>query len=153
MKKWMIFALLLTLSFSSCNGQKDKKGTKPDLKPNENVIVNKEYDENGNLIRYDSTYTYFYSNIDSDKVRDSILKNFKEQFNQQFWFSDEPFFDDFFFNDSLMQRDFYTNDFFTKRFQKDMQKMEQLFREMDSIKNQFYQGQFPVKKGKLRGSI
>ncbi len=41
--------------------------------PKEDIKVNKEYDENGYLIRYDSTYTYYYSNIEGDEiVADSI---------------------------------------------------------------------------------
>ncbi|MCB4234259.1 hypothetical protein LDL59_01710 [Kaistella anthropi] len=46
--------------------------------PIEDIKVNKEYDENGNLIRYDSTYTYYYSNIEGDEIAaDSIFNNFR----------------------------------------------------------------------------
>ncbi len=142
MKKIFFFAMMLTLSLSSCSGQK-KENLSNTVKnePETNVKVNKEYDENGNLIRYDSTYTYFYSNVDDAKVRDSILSNFKKHFNDTYFFSDEPFFNDLFFEDSLMQYDFYKNDFFSKRFKNNMMMMEDLFKEMDSIKNSFYNRQ------------
>jgi hypothetical protein len=151
MKKLIIFAMMLSLSLSSCNGQ--KKDHQKDLEgaePETSVKVNKEYDENGNLIRYDSTYTYVYSNIDDMAVRDSILSNFKQHFNQVYRFSDEPFFNDLFFEDSLMQYDFYKNDFFMNRFKNNMMQMEDLFKEMDSIKNSFYQQQFIEDQRKKR---
>ena len=143
MKRLIFFAMMLSLSLSSCNGQKkDLQKDVTKIEPKTDVKVNKEYDENGNLIRYDSTYTYVYSNIDDTAVRDSILANFKKHFNQQYKFSEDPFFNDLFFEDSLMQYDFYKNDFFMNRFKNNMMMMEDLFKEMDSIKNSFYQQQF-----------
>jgi hypothetical protein len=104
--------------------------------------VNKEYDKNGNLIRYDSTYSAYYSNILNDSVRgDSIFKNFKSQFNQKYLFSQKPYFNDFFFQDSLLKYDFYKNAFFSNRFKNNMQQMDKLFLEMDSMKNYFFENQ------------
>lgn len=143
MKKIIFFAMMLLLSLSSCNGQ--KKDTQKEIngvEPETSVKVNKEYDENGNLIRYDSTYTYVYSNIPDMAERDSIFSNFRQHFNQVYKFSEDPFFNDLFFEDSLMQYDFYKDDFFRNRFKNNMMMMEDLFKEMDSIKNSFYQQQF-----------
>lgn len=130
--------------FNGCNGQQqEKKQNNNKLKNTPNIIVNKEYDENGNLIKYDSTYSYFYSNIENDSsLRDSILDNFQEYFNNSFNFSNQKFFDDLFFEDSLLFYDFYKNDFFINRYNKNMEKMNQLFMDMDSIKNQFFYKQF-----------
>lgn len=50
-----------------------------------------------------------------------------------------------FFEDSLLKYDFYKNDFFHERFMNNMQQMERLFWEMDSIKNKFFMEQFPEK--------
>ena len=41
--------------------------------------------------------------------------------------------------------DFYKNDFFHERFMNNMQQMERLFWEMDSIENKFFMEQFPEK--------
>jgi hypothetical protein len=151
MKRLIIFAMMLSLSLSSCNGQKkDLQKDTGGIEPKTNVKVNKEYDENGNLIRYDSTYTYVYSNIDDTAVRDSILSDFRQHFSQVYRFSDKDFFDDLFFEDSLMQYDFYKKDFFMNRFKNNMPMMEDLFNEMDSIKNSFYQQQFMDDQRKKR---
>lgn len=114
--------------------------------PKEDIKVNKEYDENGNLIRYDSTYTYYYSNIEGDEiVADSIFNNFRNMFENNYSFSTMPYFNDLFFEDSLLKYGFYKNDFFHERFMNNMQQMERLFWEMDSIKNKFSMEQFPEK--------
>jgi len=146
MKRIGIIAIACMLCFSSCNGQsgKEKKETADKNAPKTDIKVNKEYDENGNLIRYDSTYSYYYSNILNDSLLgDSIFNDFKSQFNQRYFFSQKPFFNDFFFQDSLLKYDFYKNDFFSKRFNNNMQQMDKLFMEMDSIKNYYFQKQFP----------
>jgi len=65
---------LLFVNFSGCNGQTPKgkselaetkqatplKGDSLD-KPRIGVKVNKQYDDKGNIVRFDSTYSYFYS--------------------------------------------------------------------------------------------
>ncbi|QQT63573.1 hypothetical protein I6I97_07250 [Sphingobacterium multivorum] len=114
--------------------------------PKEDIKVNKEYDENGYLIRYDSTYTYYYSNIEGDEiVADNIFNNFRNMFENNYSFSTMPYFNDLFFEDSLLKYGFYKNDFFHERFMNNMQQMERLFWEMDSIKNKFSMEQFPEK--------
>ncbi|QIY83201.1 hypothetical protein HER18_06500 [Chryseobacterium sp. NEB161] len=114
--------------------------------PKEDIKVNKEYDENGNLIRYDSTYTYYDSNIEGDEIAaDSIFNNFRNMFEDNYSFSTTPYFNDLFSEDSLLKYDFYKNDFFHKRFKNNMQQMERLFWEMDSIKNKFSMEQFSEK--------
>lgn len=136
------------MGLNSCNGQEqDKSGALPlKSQPKTNIKVNKEYDKNGNLIKYDSTYSYYYSNIEGDTLlRDSIFDQFRTHFNQKYFFSEEPFFHDLFFQDSLLNFDFYKNDFFSKRFHNNMEHMDRLFHEMDSIKNQFFLDQFKEK--------
>lgn len=150
----LTIALLLTLS--SCYGQinikkeQDKNLNSPQTK----IKVNKEYDKDGNLIRYDSASSYYYSNIQNDTgLRDSIFNSFKSHFNQKYFFSDEPFFNHFFFEDSLSKYNFYKNDFFLNRFRRNMERMDSLFRGMDSVKNEFFNKQFsppvPLKAPKL----
>jgi hypothetical protein len=156
MKRISILAIKLTYTLSGCNGQKGKKEIADTVKmnaPKTDIRVNKEYDKNGNLIKYDSTYSYFYSNTNNnDGKRDSILENFKNHFNQNYFFSNEPYFHDLFFQDSLLKYDFYKKDFFYDRFRQNMKSMDRLFREMDSLKNGFYKEQLkpvPKKSGKL----
>jgi len=146
---WMLF-IAVTLILSSCNGQdkqvKNDKLSAVKNAPKEDIKVNKEYDEDGNLIRYDSTYTYFFSNIENDTIaEDSIFTNFKNQFDLQYPFSYKPYFNDLFFDDSLMKYDFYKKDFFTERFRQNMKQTEKMFQEMDSIKNHFFNEQFQKK--------
>lgn len=147
MKKIVIISFLVSMIFTACNGQK-KEGTVEEEKkaqPATNIIVNKEYDEDGNIIKYDSTYSYYYSNIEHNEFAgDSIMKLFKERFNNRYFFSEDPFFNKLFFQDSLMQFDFYKKDFFRNRFLDNWEHMDQLFHEMDSIKNNFFRYQYKV---------
>jgi len=142
----VILAIALSMTIQSCNGQKNEKDK--DLSqnlPQTNIKVNKEYDKNGNIIKYDSTYSAYYSNIKGDTLlRDSIFDNFKTQFNEKYFFSTQPYFNNFFFTDSLLGYDFYKKDFFYKRFRNNTNYMDKLFHEMDSIKNSFYSQQFKI---------
>ncbi len=84
----IILGLSLFLSvLVGCKGQvNDKTGSNKldtinKIEPKTNIKVNKEYDENGNLIRYDSTYSYYYSNIEGDSLlRDSVFNKFRTFF-------------------------------------------------------------------------
>ncbi len=153
----MISKVLLTIAISialfSCNGQNTRKESENtgDTTPKTDIKVNKEYDDQGNLIRYDSTYSYYYSNIkDDSKLKDSIFSSFKQHFNDQFFFSDRPYFNNLFFQDSLLFYDFYKDDFFQNRFKSNMGKMDRMFWEMDSIKNYYFLHQFDTSKRKLK---
>jgi len=151
MVRMIILAIVITLGLTSCNGQvaKDNNPEKKTNVPNTDVKVNKEYDEKGNLIRYDSTYSSYYSNVVNDSIlMDSIFGNFKNYFNHKYFFSKQPYFDDFFFQDSLLPYDFYKEDFFSNRFRDNMERMDHLFWEMDSIKDEFFKDQFKPKTQK-----
>jgi hypothetical protein len=142
-----LIAIALSVTLISCNGQTNKKSenNKSNANPQTNIKVDKQYDSNGNLIKYDSSYSYYYSNIKDDKNRrDSIFSNFKNQFNRKYFFSNDPYFNDFFFQDSLLKYDFYRKDFFLNRFRNNMRMMDSLFWGMDSLKNSFFRQQFNV---------
>ncbi len=145
MKRISIVAIVLSLVLGSCNGQTKTEANineKDTILPEENIKVNKEFDKDGNLVRYDSTYTSFYSNIKNDTIKtDSIFNNFRSFFNHAYPFSNQFFFNDLFFQDSLLHYDFYKKDFFSKRFEKNMSKMNKLFHDMDSLKNDYYNKQ------------
>ncbi|NOY96236.1 MAG: hypothetical protein GXO81_07645 [Chlorobi bacterium] len=142
-------SIIFSLMLNSCNGQtgnKAKGHSKKD-QPKADIIVKKEYDKDGNLIKYDSTYYYYYSNIENDTIaRDSIFNQFRSYFNQKYFFSEDPFFNDLFFQDSLLYYDFYKKDFFTNRFMDNMERMKKLFLGMDSIKNNFFIEQYKPEK-------
>ena len=73
------FVVLIGLQTASSQEVKKTYPSKPDVK----YKINKEYDEQGNIIRFDSTYSYSWSSIDSMHVDvDSIFK----QFNQNSFF-------------------------------------------------------------------
>ncbi len=68
MRTVKLLNITLMLLFSSCNAQtkKDEPKNQNELNsnlPKKNISVNKEFEKNGNLIKYDSTYSYYYSNI------------------------------------------------------------------------------------------
>jgi hypothetical protein len=134
---------LVVLTLTGCSGQtKNDKQSKNNL-PQTNIKVKKDYDKNGNIVRYDSSYSSFYSNIKGDStLRDSIFNNFRHKFNQDYFFSDQPYFKNFFFVDSLLKYDFYKKDFFYDRFKNNMARMDSLFKGMDIIKNDFFDKQF-----------
>ncbi len=113
MKRIMIIALAVSMTLMSCNGQtKEANKQNKDISPQTNIKVNKQYDKNGNIIRYDSTYSSYYSNIKGDtSLKDSIFKISRTGLIRVF-FSNQPFFKNFFFEDTLLKYDFYKKDFF-----------------------------------------
>jgi len=147
MKKIALFVLSSFLLIS-CNAQeksKDKtKTSKETIQPKIDYKVNKEYDENGNLIRLDSTYTYYYSNIDKDAMmNDSIVKKFYKHFKGQSPFTDS-FFDDFFKQDDYLEDEFFKQDFFRGNIKRNQEMMNKMLQRMDSIKNNFLLDEFPL---------
>lgn len=147
--KTLVSFLTATMLMVGCGAQNSTEqpaigNDSTKIQPQTDIKVNKEYDEEGNLIRYDSVYSSYFSNIEGDPKRaDSIMSEFRKHFNTQFPLSMNPFFDDMFFTDSLMQYDFYKDDFFHNRWEDNWRHMDEYFKRMDSIKNQFFGKQFP----------
>jgi hypothetical protein len=146
--------MLLSFLIGGCNGQKNQneKPTKQLVladtphRPKMDVRVNKKYDEKGNLIQYDSTYSYFYSSPDMSEnsiSSDSVFSNFKIPLRNDY----KGLFDDninrVFFNDSLFKYDFYNDAYFSRSFQLNLNRVENLFRQMDSIKSGMFRDSFP----------
>jgi len=109
-------------------------------KPKVNIQVNKHYDNNGNLVGFDSTYSSFYSNVKGDTVKmDSLMHSFDKYFDRHHSaFFDQPF-NALFFDDSLRYPDFFHRDFFMKRYELNDKYLRESMRRMDSIKNNFFQ--------------
>ena len=146
MKKLLFIAAVSLLSFYSCNSKKNHSEFKDILeaslidtiKPKKNFSVHKEYDENGNLISLDSTYSYIYSNGNvSSKMQTKIFKQFKNELSRSVPNLQSDFFDNFFkngdINDSIFRNNFYNQDFFFKN-----KEIEHMLKRMDSITNSVY---------------
>jgi hypothetical protein len=152
MKKVMF--LLCMLFFMACKDNSNKTIaqatllSRPDTSanPKTEVHVNKKYDEKGNLIRFDSTYSYRYvspggksRNIETDTLfrhfKSYYLSNYDTMFNNNFG--------SIFFSDSLFKYDFMQPDYFSKRFELNRKRFEQMARDMDSIKTQYLRQGYP----------
>jgi hypothetical protein len=92
MKHLSMLAAAFLIVLGSCYGQTDRK--KDDQAKNRNIPgkieVNKKYDENGNLIQYDSTYTW----SSSDTYADSLFKGNINRFDISRFFSNHSFLGD-----------------------------------------------------------
>lgn len=156
MKK-LIIVITACCSFFCCNAQNNgqpitekKQDTLQDSNtentPKVNINVNKEYDEEGNLIGFDSTYSYSYSNVGDDSLNldiDSLFNGFSPSFFRHspgIW---SRHFDDLFFNDSLLHNNFFNDDYFFNRFERNLLEPDDVFRRMDSLKNKYFKGVYP----------
>lgn len=151
--KTIIYSLLsLVVICSSCKGQNEKnkenkttvitKNNESPGKPKVDIQVNKTYDNKGNLISYDSTYTSYYSSRKGDRLlMDSLLNEFKPAFSKKFPMINDQYFDNLFFNDSLIYNDFFHEDFFKNRLKLNEKYMNKMMEQMDSVKNEFFRKQ------------
>lgn len=148
-----LIMLIVSLSIVSCNGQNEDadkniadQNTGEFGKPKTNVKVNKEYDDEGNLIRYDSAYSWSYSNIQGDSVFvdvDSAMRQFHSFMNARKEYGFPFHNEDMFYSDSLFYYDFLNQDYFMNRWEDQMNDMNNAIREMDSIKSLFFEQYYP----------
>ena len=153
--KTIVMSLALAFSLFSCNAQEKKKPLesaqndikKESLKPKGSWRVNKEVDENGNIIRYDSIYSYSYNNLNGEVVDiedvDSVIQSFQRYFEDripQSWNQDfmRPYW-----SDSIIEENFFQNDFFQNRWKDDLFNIESKMKQIDSIRNQFFKQYHP----------
>ena len=143
--------MLLSFLMGGCNGQKEesykllKQSADSLVKPQTDIRVNKKYDDKGNLVQYDSTYSYVYSSpgFRNSISSDSLFNNFKMPLQKGYRGLLDENMNSIFFNDSLFKYDFYNNDYFSKRFQLNMQRFENIFRQMDSVKSDMFRQNYP----------
>lgn len=151
MKKVLI--LFLVLNITGCNSQEkktnqatnDKKDTTT-VKPIEKWDVKKEYDEFGNLIKYDSIYSWSYSNVKGESLKvnlDSIMDSFRNHFNKNTPFKWQDDFSYFPENDSLFMNDFFKEDYFFKNWQNRHSELDKMIKRMDSSRNAFLKRYHP----------
>jgi hypothetical protein len=110
-------------------------------KPKVEIKVNKVYDENGNVIEYDSVYTWSYSNS-TGNVRinidpDSLFRQFIPWFGEHLNAFSNPFSSKV-LNDSTMYLDFFNNDHFFDQWQDELFDFRNEMRRMDSLKRVFF---------------
>jgi hypothetical protein len=149
---WLLvgIAMIISSCHKNTNGQDSAESKKQSSsmskdslnKPKVNIQVNKHYDDKGNVVGFDSTYTSFYSNVQGDTSQmDSLMRSFDRHFN----LGEKSFFgrelDSLFFNRSLRYPDFFHDDFFLKRYELNDSYFRDMMGRMDSIKNKFYRDQ------------
>ena len=120
---------------------RDHAAVAPDSlnKPKVNIQVNRRYDDKGNLIGFDSTYSSFYSNVKGDTVKmDSLMHSFDSYFNRNHSSFLDSQFNTLFFNDTMRYPDFFHSDFFRKRYELNDAYLRETMRQMDSLKNLFF---------------
>ncbi|WP_461532650.1 hypothetical protein [Sinomicrobium sp.] len=140
-------ALLFTVFFAvfGCLGQEksnggisgQNKGEQDSIpRPKESWKVNKEVDENGNIIRMDSTYTWSFSSDGRDMSSaaiDSIMNSFGQipGMGMPAGFGDD-FFQSF-SSDSAFFAPFVGDSLFIKRMEEHHRMFEDMMRRVDSI--------------------
>jgi hypothetical protein len=155
--KIMLVSLLFAI-FSGCNGQIKKEKSEVEetkkitalkedslAKPRIDVKVNRRYDDKGNLVQFDSTYSYFYSSPSGTMQlgNDSVFRNFRSFFERSYPNLMDRRIKNIFFNDSLFKYDFFNDDYFQKRFELNKKMFEDMYRQMDSIKRGFMKQNYP----------
>lgn len=138
----VVLVILLSSCHEKTNGQSaelKKYQTDSLPKPKVDIKVNRRYDEKGNMIGFDSTYTSYYSNVGGDTAQmDSLMGSFDRYFRQDHSSFFRNQFDPLFFNDSTRYPDFFHDDFFMRRYELNDSYMRGMMQRMDSIKNNFY---------------
>jgi len=142
--------LLVGILAVSCHAQEQKKQALTETNksgkdmesPHGTWKVDKDFDENGNLIRYDSIYSWS-SGADRAHLgkldRDSLLKSFQSGFSRNFPGMDQQQFQDLFAHDSLLAKQFYDDDFFNSDFGKDFMDIDRLRQRLEERQNEFLQ--------------
>jgi len=134
------FSLLSVFAFAQ-NKSENKEYSKPG-NPKVHYNVHKVYDKNGNLISYDSTYSWSYHKGSMGKTIDvdSVMRKFLPYFRQNFPNAEMKSMRQHFLSmpDSAMILDFFNNKNFFDQWQDQLFDFQQQIREMDSLRNQFF---------------
>ena len=144
MKNLIIILLFILLGCKYLEKEKQENQTEQSepspQKPSENWEVTKQYDEYGNLIKYDSIYLYSYSNIDGDTIQvnlDSIMFSFRNYFHKNIPSNWDEHFSYFPKSDSLFMSNFFKDNYFFNEWTRKPLDIEKMMRQMDSTRNSF----------------
>jgi hypothetical protein len=114
----------------------DKNDSISAHQPKVDVKVNKKYDEQGNLIQYDSSYSIIYSSPNTDVQffnfdNDSLFKSFNNKFGGNDFFNDDFLnnFSQFGFNQDFFQMNPIID---LKQMQEEMMRKMKQFQQSDS---------------------
>lgn len=161
--KWAFVAGFMVTGLVACNAQDKKPKQDPAKPPGQaltvdtpqvSVRMNKQYDDSGNLVRYDSTYTRVYNSMGGDSLgMDSLMQAFRSRFGGPGPMLGMDGFNDLFFRDSLLHYDFFHDDFFRKRMEMNRQYMDRMMQRMDSLKNRFFQEAPPNPRQGREGTL
>src|SRR5436305_15276912 len=131
-KKYSILVFILLFSYCKNYKQETAKnisdstaarydtGTNPKV----DVKVNRKYDAQGNLIRFDSVYTYSYSAAPGGTKHvgtDTLYSGFKSLMSKSFDSLLNQRIGETFFSDTLYKYDFFNPDYFSRRFELNME--------------------------------
>tara|TARA_R100000278_G_scaffold93764_1_gene71585 strand:- start:261 stop:752 length:492 start_codon:yes stop_codon:yes gene_type:complete len=139
--KAYLFLMLLCLLHTGCRGQNNNSNTtdsqekiaQNNKQPKGSWTVNKAFDENGNLIQYDSIYSWSsnetYKDLSAEDM-DSVLESFKSKFFKHYSHFEDEGFEDVFSKDSLFSKRFFNDDFFNSDFGQDFMDIDKLTQQM-----------------------
>ncbi len=125
-----------------------QEDTTKNANPRVEIRVEKKTDKDGNIISYDSTYTYVYKSpgwenakrIDADSL---ISKGFKPYFYEHYKFFSDDAFDEFFMMDSLFMNDFMNDEaFFRNRMDMNLVPFNKMVKDFDSLRNEYLKDVF-----------
>ncbi|NNF86292.1 MAG: hypothetical protein HKM26_07035 [Winogradskyella sp.] len=149
--KNVIFFLFVAILATSCNAQeanKDKDSitdhtlNKAEV-PKGRWKVSKEVDENGNIIRYDSIYSWSsHGNLKdfTTTESDSIFNHMRSMMKQQFSTFSTPMMPGFAHHDSIMKR-FFEDDNFSNSFNSGFPSMDDMMKQMEAMRQRFFNNQ------------
>ncbi|MBV7269873.1 hypothetical protein [Winogradskyella luteola] len=148
MKKVMLFLFVAILA-TGCNAQSSKDEiskaeTQSDSldQPKESWKVNKEVDENGNIIRYDSIYSRSSFGNLKDMAKDSMFNKVQSMMQKRFSMFQSPGMNGFAEHDSIMKQffsdDFFKDDFFSNGAPSSFPNMDDMIKRMEAMRQQFF---------------
>ncbi|QDO95421.1 hypothetical protein FNB79_16075 [Formosa sediminum] len=146
MKKHFLIAWIALLSIS-CNAQDQTPKATTENSPKGTWKVDKEFDEQGNLIKYDSIYSWSSHNSHTNltaKDADSIMQAFKSKFFANHSGISPEYLDNMFAQDSIFNFSFFKDDLFADPFKDDFVNMEELRKQMIARHQSFLQQQQPA---------
>ena len=160
MKTYLI-VLITSLLSVSCHGQKNDANTSEAKSTNDSIVdvpkgtwqVDKTFDENGNLIRYDSIYSWSSDKQNNDlsmSERDSVVQSYNSRFFKHFSQFEDDGFDAIFSQDSLFSHRFFNDDFFGSDFGTDFMDIDRIRQQMRARQKAFlekYQSEFIKPEG------
>lgn len=148
MKNSALFLLALLFLGNSCQAQEkeeemkaqEQKETKKPETAGGAWKVHREFDESGNLIRYDSIYSWSSEDAMENLEtldRDSLLQAMRSRFYRHFTRIDSLAFPNFFGRDSLFTKGFFDDGFFKSDFGRDFLDIDHMRKRLEAIEEEF----------------